>query len=161
MKKIIIVRHAKSSWEFDVIDHERPLNSRGKSDAILVSKSIATIKLNFDLVLCSDAIRTKSTLNIFKQNLEIKSDIVIFNHDLYDFSGENLLRVIKSVDSSVNSFMLFGHNHAITNFVNTYGDTFIDNVPTCGVVVIEFDIEDWQDLKPGKTTKTLFPRDLK
>jgi phosphohistidine phosphatase len=85
----------------------------------------------------------------------------MYNHELYDFSGENLIKVLKSVDNSINNLMVFGHNHAITHFVNTYGDTFIDNVPTCGVVIIEFDIENWKNLKSGKTTKTLFPRDLK
>ena len=57
--------------------------------------------------------------------------------------------------------MLFGHNYAITAFVNTYGDKYIDNVPTSGLVAIEFDMDHWNELKPGKTLITLFPRDLK
>jgi phosphohistidine phosphatase len=57
--------------------------------------------------------------------------------------------------------MVFGHNHAITAFVNAYGSVYIDNVPTCGVVIIDFDINNWKDLNKGKTVKTLFPRDLK
>ena len=77
------------------------------------------------------------------------------------FQGENLLQVIKNCDDTVNNLMVFGHNHAITAFVNTYGDKFIDNVPTCGVVIIEFNINNWKDLKKGKTVKTLFPKDLK
>lgn len=161
MKRITLVRHAKSSWEFDVIDHERPLNSRGLNDADLVSKSLKSNNIKIESVLSSDSVRTKSTLDFFIKNLKIDNEIVMFSHKLYDFSGENLIEVIKSVDDSINNLMLFGHNHAITHFVNSYGNSYIDNVPTCGVVFIEFDIENWKNLMPGETVKTLFPRDLK
>lgn len=161
MKKLIIVRHAKSSWEYDVIDHERPLNKRGLTDAQLLSKYLRNKNLNIDLVLSSDAIRAKNTATIFINNLEINEEIFVLNHFLYDFSGENLLKTILQCDNSINDLMVFGHNHAITAFVNNYGSKYIENVPTCGVVIIEFNIEHWQDLKKGRTIETLFPRDLK
>ncbi len=160
MKKLIIVRHAKSSWQYDVIDHERPLNDRGFDDAHKVSNEFKG-KLNPDLVLSSDALRAISTANIFISNLGIDTNKVLLNHDLYDFSGENLIRVIKSCHDIYKELMVFGHNHAITAFVNSYGNKPIENVPTCGVVIIEFDILNWSDLKPGKTIHTIFPRDLK
>lgn len=161
MKKLILIRHAKSSWEHDVIDHQRPLKDRGFKDANMVSKSLNTIGLSFNTVLSSDAVRTKTTAGIFISNLNVDESLVQFNHDLYDFSGANLVKVIKSCGDHINTLMVFGHNHAITAFVNTYGDKYIDNVPTCGVVIIEFDIEEWHSLKPGKTLTTIFPRDLK
>ena len=82
------------------------------------------------------------------------------NDDLYDFSGDCLIRVIKNCNDTVDELMIFGHNNAITNFVNSYGDISIDNVPTCGVTIISFEIDRWKDLKRGRTIKTLFPRDL-
>jgi phosphohistidine phosphatase len=161
MKKLILVRHAKSSWEFNVIDHERPLNEKGVKDANNVSNKLNLKDLNLDLVLSSDSVRTKTTANTFISNLNIKESLIQFNHDLYDFSGRNLVRVIKNCDQNINSLMVFGHNHAITAFVNTYGNVHIDNVPTCGVVIIDFDINNWKNLNKGTTVKTLFPRDLK
>ncbi|MDD7885671.1 histidine phosphatase family protein [Flavivirga sp. 57AJ16] len=161
MKRIVLVRHAKSSWKHNVIDHERPLNNRGFKDANLVSANLKESPLNIDLVLSSDAMRAKTTADIFISNLNINTGIVHLNHALYDFSGTNLIEVIKACDHSVNTLMLFGHNHAITAFVNTYGDRYIDNVPTSGVVVIDFDIEAWENLNKGTTIQTLFPRDLK
>ncbi|MDO5980691.1 SixA phosphatase family protein [Flavivirga spongiicola] len=161
MKKLILIRHAKSSWKHNVIDHERPLNDRGFKDANLVSNDLKERPLNIDLVLSSDAMRAKTTANIFVSNLKIDTGIVHLNHELYDFSGTNLIEVLKACDDSVNTLMLFGHNHAITAFVNTYGDSYIDNVPTSGVVVIDFDIANWKNLNKGKTVRTLFPRDLK
>lgn len=161
MKKLILVRHAKSSWEHDVIDHERPLKKRGFDDAILVSNQLKTNFSSVDLALSSDAVRAKTTANIFVDTLNIDRNIFQLNHELYDFSGMDLVNVIKNCDNSVKSLMIFGHNHAITGFSNTYGDTYIDNVPTSGVVIFEFDIDNWIDLKPGKTLRTLFPRDFK
>ena len=161
MKKLVLVRHAKSSWEHDVIDHQRPLKKRGFEDADLVSKSFKNQVIKADLVVSSDAIRAKTTAEIFISNLNIDESIVQLNHDLYDFSGMDLIRVIKSCDDTINTLMVFGHNHAITAFVNTYGDKYIDNVPTSGLVALEFEIDQWEELKPGKTFATIFPRDLK
>ncbi|WP_067149108.1 SixA phosphatase family protein [Pseudotamlana agarivorans] len=161
MKYLILVRHAKSSWEFDVIDHERPLNARGLEDADLVSKQLAKEDLAVDKLASSDAYRAKNTAEIFIKNLKIDASIISFDYDLYDFAGYNLIDFIKSCDDQINNLMIFGHNHAITDFVNTFGNQIIDNVPTSGFVKIEFDIEHWKDIEKGKTIQILFPRDLK
>lgn len=161
MKKITLVRHAKSSWKFNVIDHERPLNKRGENDAHLVSNWFHKFGIDVDMVFSSDAVRAKTTANIFITNLKIDQNIVSFEHDLYDFSGANLVRFIKSCDDAIDNLMIFGHNHAITAFVNTFGDMAIDNVPTCGVVILHFNIDSWKKLSQGKTIKTVFPKNLK
>lgn len=157
-KQLTLIRHAKSSWEFDVIDHERPLKKRGIDDAHLVASAL---KIKPDCIKISDATRTKQTANIIIPKLDVKNTPIHFLHELYDFSGELLLHEIKNTSSSVNHLLIFGHNHAITNFVNTYGDLSIDNVPTCGAVTIVFQIEDWSQLKQGQTLQTIYPRDLK
>lgn len=161
MKKLILVRHAKSSWKHNVIDHERPLKDRGVNDAQKVSNYFKNSDLNVEFALSSDAMRTKTTANIFMSNLGISQEIFSLNHDLYDFSGENLVKTIKNCDDKINRLMIFGHNYAITAVVNTFGDKYIDNVPTCGVVIIGFEIDSWKKLNQGKTIKTIFPRDLK
>ena len=161
MKKLILIRHAKSSWKHDVIDHERPLNERGIADAHLVSNHLQSVIKNVDFLISSDAIRARSTANIFVSNLKIDIKQINLNHELYDFSGENLIKVIKSCNDDINDLMIFGHNYAITAFVNQFGTINIDNVPTSGVVIIQFDINTWGALKQGKTLKTIFPRDLK
>ncbi|MFS4481435.1 SixA phosphatase family protein [Hyunsoonleella sp. 2307UL5-6] len=161
MKTIIVVRHAKSSWEYDVIDHQRPLKQRGINDANLIANKLATLNLDIDSVIISDATRTKLTADIILPKLKVKEHIVSFSHKLYDFSGNNLLEVIKTCKSSIDTLMIFGHNHAITTFVNTFGDTYIDNVPTCGVVIIEFNINKWSALSPGTTLKTIYPKNLR
>lgn len=161
MKKLILIRHAKSSWKYDVTDHERPLKTRGINDANLIADYLKSLNLNVDHVLVSDATRTKLTAGIILPALKIPENIISFKHKLYDFSGESLIEVIKSANDAINTLMVFGHNHAITAFVNTFGDRYIENVPTCGVVIIEFKERKWSQINSGKTAHTIFPRDLK
>ena len=161
MKHLILIRHAKSSWEYDVIDHERPLNNRGINDASLVSNALKELDFKIGSVICSDARRTAQTADFFIANLNIIPEIVEYSHELYDFDGRSLTTVVKNCDDAIKNLMVFGHNHAITSFVNNYGSQYIDNVPTCGVTIMEFDISSWSDLKKGETIQTIFPRDLK
>lgn len=161
MKKLFLIRHAKSSWKFDVIDHERPLTSRGLEDSVIIANSLKSQKINPDLVMVSDAVRTKKTAEIILNTLEIPNNRVVFNHNLYDFEGQLLTQTIKKCSATINTLMVFCHNHALTSFVNTYGSLILDNVPTCGVVEIDFNITDWKDLNTGVTLQTLFPKALK
>jgi len=161
MKKLKIIRHAKSSWKYQVIDFERPLKDRGIADAFLVATSAKSKFFKPDLILSSDAIRAKSTAEIFIKNLGFNSIDFKLNNKLYDFSGEDLIEVIKKCDANVDHVMIFGHNYAITSFVNTYGSVVYDNVPTSGLVSIEFKMDDWKNLAPGKTILKIFPKDLK
>lgn len=161
MKTLYLVRHAKSSWEHDVTDHQRPLNERGYNDADLVSKHIKALIEMPDLVMSSDAVRAKTTASIFIDNLGLNEDDIELNHQLYDFSGSDLMDVISNCDDTINTLMVFGHNHAMTAFVNTFGNKPIGNVPTAGFTAIELDIHSWNDLRPGKTLHMVFPKHLK
>lgn len=161
MKKLILVRHAKSSWKYNVIDHERPLKKRGYNDAEKVSNYFVKKDLKIDKVISSDAVRAKTTASIFVLNMGVNESLFSLDHNLYDFSGYNLVKTIKEISPTINTLMVFGHNHAITDFVNTYGDKYVENVPTSGVTIIDFDISEWSDLRAGKTVYALFPKDLK
>lgn len=161
MKTLYMVRHAKSSWEFDVIDHKRPLKKRGINDGGIVSAYVAE---NFEApeqILSSDAVRALSTAQFFKEAYQIPDKEFEITHDLYDFSGHKVMETIKSLDDSLNRVMIVGHNHAFTSIANMLGNKYIDNVPTCGFVAIEFSESSWKDITTGITKNTVFPRDLK
>jgi len=161
MKELILIRHAKSSWEHQVTDFERPLKGRGIKDARMISNHIRNKIIKPDLILSSDANRAKSTAKIFLDILDFNDTLFHLNHNLYDFSIGKLIQEIKNCDDSVDSLMLFGHNHAITAFACTFGSRYFDNVPTCGLVHIRFNINSWKDLNQGETLYTVFPKDLK
>lgn len=160
-KILYIIRHAKSSWEFDVNDFNRPLKKRGHKDAYLVSNYLKVNFLKPNRIVSSDAERAQKTAQIYIKNLELETVEFKLDNELYDFSGNGLMNIVKFCDDSIDKLMVFGHNYAITNFVNVYGDNPIENVPTSGFVEIHFNINTWKDLKKGKTVRTLFPKDLK
>jgi len=161
MKTLIMVRHAKSSWKHDVIDHQRPLNTRGEEDAVLVSTQV---KLNVEppqKIISSDAKRALSTARYFKKSFSINDEDFSTNHELYDFAGQNVMNFIKGLSNSLDRVMIVGHNHAFTSIANMLGNKYIENVATCGFIVIEFDVDDWNKIRKGRTVKAIFPRELK
>ncbi|MEP0266254.1 histidine phosphatase family protein [Dokdonia sp.] len=160
MKTLYVVRHAKSSWKFDVIDHERPLNDRGLNDAPKIASYIAQHMPKPDLMMSSDAMRAKTTAFFFAKAYQIPENDIVLDHTLYDFEGRDLVNVIRNCDDSIHCLMVFGHNNAMTNFVNIYGNKRIDNVPTAGFTAITFDIEHWKDINQGKTIFTCTPKEL-
>ena len=161
MKNLILIRHAKSNWDSPARDIERPLEQRGVQDAHLVSLYIHDILPKTYLMFCSTAKRATDTALIFAQNLNFPIDSILFSDDFYTFDATELEKVIKSFDAATESVILFGHNAAITNFVNKFGHISIDNVPTCGFVSISFDTNCWSKIRNGKTNKIIIPKDLK
>ena len=161
MKNLIIVRHAKSSWENPVSDKERNLTDRGRNDAALVSLESLSLIRNKFVLFSSNARRALETAAIFAINYSFPFNDIIINEDLYTFDENQLEKVIKSLNNDLENVILFGHNEAITKFVNKFGDIFIENVPTSGLIWIEFDCLEWKLLKKGKTKKVVFPRELK
>ncbi|WP_103864205.1 histidine phosphatase family protein [Aquimarina sp. I32.4] len=161
MKTLYLIRHAKSSWEFDISDDERPLNTRGLNDAELIGEELKSLIKPIDKVLCSPAKRTRMTASIILKHLEIPETKFSIVPDLYDFSGNQVMDEIKKCDAAIDTLMVFGHNHGFTSIVNFLGNKRIDNLPTSGVVAIEFDVKEWQDISVGNTLLTLFPKSLR
>ncbi|MDN3677568.1 histidine phosphatase family protein [Flavobacterium paronense] len=161
MKELIVVRHAKSSWDAPLRDKDRPLTSKGIQDAHLVSSYISNLIPKTFLVWSSTAKRASETAIIFAQNISFPVESIVFKEELYTFDEIKLERIIKSCPNEYENLILFGHNEAITNFVNKFGSVFIDNVSTSGFVNIIFDQNGWDSIEKGITKKVIFPRDLK
>ena len=161
MKRIILVRHAKSSWEYDVEDKERPLKQRGLNDAALVANAFEEKIFKVDNFYSSPAKRALDTCKIFLKTLNNSKKELTIVDDLYDFGGNNVVSFIKSLSNDENNVMIFGHNHAFTSISNIFGSTYLDNLPTSGLVVITFENDAWSSINKGKTELTIFPRDLK
>jgi phosphohistidine phosphatase len=156
-----LIRHAKSSWDAPLRDFDRPLTSKGIQDAHLVSSNISSQIPKTFLVWSSAAKRASETAMIFAQNISFPVESIIFKEELYTFDERKLEQIVKSCSDDYDHWFVFGHNEAITNFVNKFGDTFIDNVSTSGFVNIIFDQNSWKYIEKGVTKKIIFPRDLK
>lgn len=161
MKTLYLVRHAKASWKHDVDDHKRPLKKRGQEDGKLISSQVSKEVEAPEKIISSDAIRALSTAYFFKDAFNISENDFQLSHQLYDFRGTGVMKVIKSLNDEWERVMIVGHNHAFTSIANMLGNKYIENIPTCGFVKIEFDENHWKDISTGKTVLNLFPRDLK
>jgi phosphohistidine phosphatase len=161
MKQLMLIRHAKSSWDAPLRDFDRPLTSKGIHDAHLVSSDISKHIPKMYLLWSSPAKRAAETAVIFAQNLSYPIENIDFKEELYTFDGKILEEIIKSCPDDYDNLIVFGHNEAITNFVNKFGNIFVDNVSTSGFVKIIFENTSWNNIENGITKKVIFPRDLK
>jgi phosphohistidine phosphatase len=160
MKSLILVRHAKSSWDFPVSDKERPLIEIGIASITNVAVKSRVLLPKEYTIWSSTAKRANQTAILFCQVNNINTDEIIFKDSLYTFDEDQLENEIKQCDDSVESLILFGHNGAITNFVNKFGNKFIMNVPTAGFVMIQFEENNWQYINRGRIVKTIFPKEI-
>ena len=161
MKTLILIRHAKSSWDHGFTDIDRPLSDRGSSDANLLSNELLNYKIHVDRIFSSPANRALTTCKLFIQNLNLPLNLLEIREELYDFGGNQVANFIHKLNDTYEQVMIFGHNHAFTAIANSFGDSYIENVPTCGVVMIQFNVDSWKSIDKGHTKMTLFPRDLK
>lgn len=162
MKTLYIARHAKSSWKENVNDHQRSLNDRGESDVLLMSTIVAEKFKRPDVIITSDAKRALITARQYQKAFAVTEANFVTVPKLYDFTGGDALEVIKDCESIANrtieTLMIVGHNHALTHLVNKLGDQSLENLPTCGFVKINFDIETWITLQRGVTETILYPK---
>lgn len=161
MKRLTLVRHGKSSWKHDLPDDERPLKKRAYRDGDLVSMTYKEFYSGDAMLWSSPAVRALETAKIFKNQLEVPDKNFKIKESLYTFDQDDLLNIITSCDDSLEKLVVFGHNPAMTGLVNRLGDKSLDNLPTTGLCVIEFEVDSWKDIKRGKTLLTLIPKELR
>lgn len=161
MKKITLIRHAKSSWKHNVSDRERPLKSRGYNDAALISEALKENNFTSEAYFSSPAQRALTTAELILSDLGIDVSTIEIREELYDFNGDQVIRFIKALPESLNSIVVFGHNNALTNISNTFGNMVIDNLPTCGVIILSFKSETWNSIQRGTTEFFMTPKQLK
>lgn len=160
MKTVILVRHAKSSWEYSVSDRDRPLMERGIRDADKVAQEVQKKALKIDAAYSSPANRALHTAMIFLRALDVPFSKFELSDALYDFSGNEVRSFINSLDNDLETVIIFGHNEAFTHLANVMGNRYIGNVPTSGVVELKFDVGDWGSVEKGTTIRVLSPKEL-
>ena len=145
MKSLIIIRHAKSSWDFSTLnDFDRPLNERGHKDAPMMAKRLLDKQITIDAFISSTAKRAFTTAAYFAEAYDVKEKNIIKIPELYHAAPVVFYDVIKTVDDSLNCIALFSHNPGITDFVNQLTNTKIDDMPTCAVFAVNIKIESWK-----------------
>ena len=146
MKKLFLVRHAKSSKDDPALpDKERPLNNRGMHDAPKMGNRLAKCDVKVDLVVSSPALRAVTTAELIARELGYKASNIVIDERLYDSSPAELLKVIRELGEKPKRLMLFGHNPEFTDLARRLSNDITD-MPTCAVAEFDFDIKSWSEV---------------
>ena len=162
-KTLILVRHAKSSWKDSSLnDIHRPLNKRGNKDAPKMGEYMSEHNILPEVIFSSPGLRALTTARLISVKINIDPSDIIVLDDLYTFSSDQLLSVLKSINDKYDNIMVVGHNPAITDITNYLSGCNIDNIPTCGLAVLKFPLDSWQDLerKKGELVRFDYPKKL-
>lgn len=155
MKKIILIRHAKSSWDNPWLnDHDRPLAERGLNDAPKMAKRLKKRGISPDLILSSTALRALDTAKFAAKELDYPKDKIVLESGLFHASPHSILKTIRMQKDSHNTILVFGHNPGLNDLI-TYLGGDIENLPTAGQFGFKLKSEHWADLKP-ETAETWF-----
>ncbi len=170
MRRLLLLRHAKSSWsEPGASDHDRPLNRRGQEAAPRIGAYLARHKLVPDGVLCSTARRARETWELVAAEVPA-APAATFVERLYNATPRTLLDVLRHAEPGAGSLLVVGHNpglqEAATQLIAS-GDLddrerLREKLPTGGLVVIDFAIADWSKLhaRSGRLERFVVPRML-
>ena len=147
MKNLTLIRHAKSSWKNAyLLDIDRPLNKRGKRDAPVMGKRLARRESMPDLMLSSPATRALVTAEIIAEVIEYPLEEIVVDERIYGADVAEWLQIIQGLDDALDCVMCFGHNPGLTDLINSITPYYINNVPTCGILELVFDVETWANV---------------
>jgi len=165
MKTIYFVRHAKSSWDdITLDDHDRPLNKRGKRDAPVMARRLLGIDVAPDGLLSSTAKRARQTAAYFADVLVVSAEDKRYEAALYHAWPSTIEQQIRQLPDQWTTVLVFGHNPGYTDLANRMqNDAYIGNVPTCGIVGAQAEIDDWTDfsLAEARRIAYLYPKQIK
>ncbi len=169
MRRLMLLRHAKSNWPEGVADRDRPLAARGREAAPVMGRYLADELLLPDLVLISPARRTAETWEMVRVMLPEKPGSHV-EPRIYEAKTERLMHVLRETEPAVKTLLMIGHNpgfEELAALLTGHGDRYASarmtqKYPTCGLAVLDFAIEDWRDLAPrgGRLDRFVTPATL-
>ena len=144
MRKLLLIRHAKSSWKFpDLDDHERPLNKRGQRDSLTIARFLADKDEMLDVVYSSTATRALELANQISAftNVSLVPDL-----SFYTFSADDLCEILRNLPDAALNVAVVAHNPAVLQVVNRLSGAGLVKFPTSAVATFECPIESWSEL---------------
>lgn len=167
MKRLLLLRHAKSSWANDLPDKDRPLNARGERAATLIGAYMRQAGLIPDLTLCSTAVRTRETLSWVEAAIGTQLT-VDYQPGLYLASGGEIVDALCTVPDDIRTVLLVGHNPGMEQAALALSqpddeglrESIATKYPTGALTVIDFDVDNWRDIDTGKLIDFKKPKTL-
>lgn len=151
MKKLLLMRHAKSSWDDpDWTDFERPLTTRGRRDALAAGDALRTRNIKPGIVSSSPANRALTTARLLSKGVGYALEDIHVDERMYETGRAELLEVVHSLDDRHGTALLVGHNPGMQSLA-MYLSTFRDpHFQTCAVVCLGFDVDSWKAVERSK-----------
>ena len=170
MKRLAVLRHAKSSWkERELDDFERPLNGRGQRAARRMGREMSERAMHFDFVLASPAVRVRETIDGVSQEHELGA-LIRFEPRIYMARVAELLELVGTIPDDAENALLVGHNTSAERLVIKLAKDderglrkrVEEKFPTAALAVIDLPIERWDALQPecGRLVELIYPADL-
>jgi len=170
MKRLAILRHAKSSWDDPGLDDfNRPLNERGWKAARRLGRELEKRRIKFDLVLSSSSARTRETIDGVKRHYDFSAPIK-FEQDIYLASESTLLALVRSLDETVKAPLIVGHNPGLEMLIADLTEDddqglrqrIKGKLPTGAFTMLELEAKHWSDVGKGggKIVELILPREL-
>jgi phosphohistidine phosphatase len=159
-KVLYIVRHAKSSWDYDnIADIDRPLKVKGIKNAYEMARNIKLRNAIPGLIISSPANRALHTGLIFARVFEMSAANIRIDEGFYESSCQYCVEKIMATDDAIDTLMIFGHNPDFTDLANQYLDEPLDVLPTAGTVKLEFACDTWKNIDKKNLVKhsLIFP----
>lgn len=157
MKYLYLIRHAKSSWaDHSLSDFDRPLNKRGKRDVPFMGLRMSAYEHRPEMIISSPAKRARTTARGIGEAIGFRKKEIILDDELYTFSCQGLVEVIKNAPESINILAVVGHNYGMTDCAEMLSGESLENVPTCGIVLISFSLPSWDMIAGGSGSLLLF-----
>jgi len=156
MKTLYIMRHAKSSWDFpELSDHDRPLNKRGRNDAPLMGQQLLSRDISPDLILSSTAVRALTTATLVAKEVHYDPEKLQVSEEVYKAGRAGMIKIIQHVPDEIETLLVVGHNPVFTEVANKLSPEAVSDLPTAGIVALEFNCNSWLDIS-GENSKLLF-----
>lgn len=153
MKTIMLLRHAKSSWDDSSLkDFDRPLAKRGRKDAPRMGRFVKEIEARPGLIISSPAKRAEQTVQLFSKSADIDLSMITWSEDLYYGGARDYLSTIQKAPEGVDDIMLVGHNPLLEETVSLLcndGGGYAVRMPTAALVCIEHPAIEWTQVKAG------------
>ena len=170
MKRLTILRHAKSSWkDRELNDFDRPLNARGRKAARLMGHEMTERGMRFDSVLASPAFRIRETIDGVSEGHQLPSPIR-FEPRIYEARVSELMELIGTLPDEASSALLVCHNTSAERLVLKLAKDdkaglrkrVEDKFPTAGLAAIELPVDRWSEVQPdsGALVELIYPSDL-
>lgn len=157
MKKLFLIRHAKSSWDSSASsDFDRPLNDQGKTDVPGMAEFLCEQGIVPDQFFTSSAVRAYGTAKLIAKGINFEMDQILSDRRLYLADVNHLQSMMRGFSDDWNCVFLLGHNPTITECANLLTNDHLENIPTCGIYGIELHIDSWLKLRNGIGSKLFF-----